>query len=149
MHYHCGNYPDDVVDIDTLRAAAPKTISKTLYAKHIMSLSDAKLRDWFTTQTKLIDDVRVKSQLLALVVDTSPKIAQLRLIGSEKSIAKAKMLLELHIKHQSEMHRISNERSMLSTKLEAEREKLSSGYRVEFPITRDVIGLVVGKARER
>ena len=47
--------------------------------------------------------------------------------------------------HQGEMHRIGNERAQLAQKLEAEKEKLSLGCRLEFPIAREVIGLVVGQ----
>eukprot|EP00966_Prymnesium_polylepis_P268619 6205445-Prymnesium_polylepis.1 len=145
VHFHGGSYPDDVVDISNIRGCSSVTLSKNMYVKHVMPMADPKLRAWFQSNERIVDDVRTKSGLLALVFEQSGKASQLKLIGSDKAISTAKMLLELHIKHQGDMQRIANERQQLATKLESEKEKLSLGCRVEFPITKDVIGLVVGK----
>ncbi|KAL1527303.1 hypothetical protein AB1Y20_015975 [Prymnesium parvum] len=144
VHFLGGGYPDDVVDVATLRACGSGTLNRNMYLKHTMSLKDDDLLSWFQRNSKIVEDVRTKSGLLALLVESS-RPAQLRLIGTEKSIGTAKMLLELHIKHQTEMARFASGRAQLANKLEAEKEKLTHGCRIEFPITRDVLGLVVGK----
>lgn len=56
-----------------------------------------------------------------------------------------KMLLDLHIKHFRDMARIHSEREVLATQLESRRAMRDKGVRVEFPVERDLIGLVVGK----
>ena len=203
VHFHCDGYPDDVVEVSEIRACGGATLSKNLYVKHIMPLNDPKLRAWFQANGRVLDEVRQKSQLLGLLVEPTQRgSAQLKLIGSLKCLQTAKMLLELHIKHQAsrvenfsalapillstlstaalcrssrlpldsltsalehapsllsprahpptalqgEMQRIGNERAQLAQKLESEKEKLSLGCRLEFPIAREVIGLVVGKS---
>ena len=72
-------------------------------------------------------------------------MAQIRILGTEKAIANAKMLIELHGKHVSDMQRVYSEREQLSAKLQQERDRLTTGCRLDFPIERELIGLVVGK----
>ena len=83
------------------------------------------------------------ADLLALTLDASAK--QIKLFGTDKAINVAKMLIDLHAKHQGDIQRRLQEREDLAAKLQAEREKRQSGCRLEFPIVKEVIGLIVGK----
>lgn len=56
-----------------------------------------------------------------------PKHPRIKIIGSEKQIARAKMLLELHGKHVGDMAGLQMERERLAVKLASEREKIESG----------------------
>lgn len=85
-----------------------------------------------------------KSRVISLVVEKN--LAQIRMLGTEKAIANAKMLVELHGKHVGDMHRVHTEREQLSAKLQQERDRLMTGCRLEFPIEKELIGLVVGKS---
>ncbi|KAL3902795.1 MAG: hypothetical protein SGPRY_011922 [Prymnesium sp.] len=147
VHFLGGGYPDDVVDAAVIRACtAPAAAATTnIYVKHVIPLPDNKVRRLFETDPRIFEDVRCKSGIIALNMESTAKSAQLKLIGVAKATTKAKMLLELHIRHQTDKLRIASERALLATKLEAEKEKVMTGARVEFPISRDVIGLVVGK----
>jgi transcription antitermination factor NusA-like protein len=70
---------------------------------------------------------------------------QIKLIGTTKSISMGKMLLELHMKHHGDMARIHSEREVLATRLESRRAMRENGVRVEFPVDKELVGLVVGK----
>ena len=43
------------------------------------------------------------------------------------------------------MHKMQKDREKLTEKLQSARDKLTTGVKLEFPIQRDLIGLVVGK----
>lgn len=146
VSFKAGNYPDDVVELDKIRASTPdvKASAKRLFAKQTVQLVDAKQHAWFLeNETRITADVRKKAGLLSMVID--PRRTTVKLIGVDKSLKVAKMLLELHMKHQGDMQRVHNEREQLATKLQSEREKLLTGVRVEFPVPRSLIGLVIGK----
>ena len=94
-------------------------------------------------EQRVVSDVVSKSKVLAFEVDRD--VHQIKLLGAEKACATAKMLIELHGKHVGDMARVHSEREQLSAKLQHERERLTSSFRLEFPVDKELIGLVVGK----
>ena len=53
--------------------------------------------------------------------------------------------MDLHKNHCSDMERVHSHREKLAEKLESEKAKRETGIRIEFPIDKELIGLVVGK----
>ena len=98
---------------------------------------------WVLNEARVVADVMPKSHLLAMTLDRKAKA--ITLFGSTKAIDVAKMLIDLHAKHQGDIQRRHQEREDLASKLQAKREKEQSGCRLEFPIVKEVIGLIVGK----
>ncbi|EOD37949.1 hypothetical protein EMIHUDRAFT_224951 [Emiliania huxleyi CCMP1516] len=109
-------------------------------------VAPARSRPPFVKQAneqRVVSDVVSKSKVLAFEVDRD--VHQIKLLGAEKACATAKMLIELHGKHVGDMARVHSEREQLSAKLQHERERLISSFRLEFPVDKELIGLVVGK----
>ena len=115
-------------------------------AKQTLKLSDGLLAWWVLNEARVVADVMPKSQLLAMGLDAKAKA--MTLFGTEKAIATAKMLVDIHSKHQGDIQKRLHEREQLASKLQVEREKKlkAQGHRVEFGINKEVIGLVVGKS---
>ena len=143
VHFLCGSFPDEAVEDEKIRPATVCT-AKPMYSKQTVQLPNEKTHAFFLqNEVKVMGDVREKAQLLAATVEKSR--AQIKLIGATKSIAMAKMLLDLHMKNHGDLHRIQNEREQLVTKIEMRRAARENGIRVEFAIAKELIGLVVGK----
>ena len=77
-------------------------------------------------------------------VTVDRKKAQVTLIGAAKQMGNAKMLLELHMKHQGDMARLHSARGLLEDKLQSERTKRDTGVTIEFPVDKELLGLVIG-----
>ena len=145
VHFLCGSFPDEACEEEKIRPATPSANRGMgpLYTKQTVSLSDTKVHAYFVANEALILSVRERAQLLAIHVDK--KSPQLKLIGTAQSIFTGKMLIELHMKHHEEMSRMHSGRELLASKLESEKAKRDTGVRIEFPVEKELIGLVVGK----
>ena len=166
----------DVVEADRIRpVTVPPTRTKQPFVKQVYQLPVASLHSWFLQNEQTIStDISSKSNLISLIVHK--KVPQIMLMGTERAIARSKMLLDLHGKHLGDIQRIHMEReqaraprlgdraqppwgpqpsarahpapalpSQLASKLQSERAKMSTGYRIDFAIEKGLIGLVVGK----
>ena len=65
------------------------------------------------------------------MIATALQVPQILMLGTEKSIATAKMLLELHGKHVGDMQRVHNERELLASKLAV---RASSSHRASSSV---------------
>ena len=146
VHFVCGSFPDEAVDEELIRPATPQSASsKPMYTKQTVPITDPALHAWFLqNEATVMTSVRDKAQLLAITVESQRP--QLKLIGASKSISMAKMLIELHMKHHNDMERIHADREKLAQRLDSEKAKRETGVRIEFPIDKALIGLVVGKS---
>uniref|UniRef100_A0A7S0J573 K Homology domain-containing protein n=1 Tax=Calcidiscus leptoporus TaxID=127549 RepID=A0A7S0J573_9EUKA len=118
--------------------------TKPAFTKHIFPISDPQVLEWFAQhEAKLSHDVCAKSRLVSFTLDR--RSSQVKMLGTEKAIASAKMLVDLHGRHVNDMQRMHTEREQLASKLQSEKDKLTTGHRVQFPIERELIGMVVGK----
>ena len=145
VHFLCGSFPDEAVDEELIRpSTAVGASAKPMYTKQTVPIKDPTLHAWFLqNEATIMTNVREKAQLLAINVEASRP--QLKLIGSSKSISMAKMLIELHMKHHNDMERIHADREKLALRLDTEKAKRETGVRIEFPVDKELIGLVVGK----
>jgi len=143
VHFMCGSFPDEAVDEELIRPASTSG-TKPMYSKATVALPDEHVHAWFLqNDATVVAAVKEKAQLLAVTVEKGRP--QIKLIGSSKSITMGKMLIDLHMKHHGDMARLHSEREVLATKLETKRALRQNGVRVEFPVDRELIGLVVGK----
>ena len=90
-------------------------------AKQTLKLTDGLLAWWVLNEARVVADVMPKSQLLAMSLDAKAKA--MTLFGTEKAIATAKMLVDIHAKHQGDIQKRLHEREQLASKLQVEREK--------------------------
>ena len=138
---------DDIIERERIRPAYSRNSpapAKPPYVQQIMQLKDSKVHSWFLThEERVLSDVISKSKVVAMSID--PKEARVKIIGAEKNIARAKMLLELHGKHVNDMTGLQQERERLAAKLANERERLETGLRLDFHVDKSLVGLVVGK----
>jgi len=144
VHFLCGSFPDEAIEEDNIRPATNTITGKPMYCKQTIPISDRNIHARFLqNEQELVGKMREKAQLLSVVVEkTKP---QLKLIGSQKSIEMAKMLIELQKKHFSELESVHSHREKLAERLETEKSKRETGVRIEFAIDKELIGLVVGK----
>lgn len=143
----CGHFADEAIEQEAIRPAQPvcSSSSKPCYTKTVVSLPNDKSHAWFLqNEPRVASDVRHKAGLLSVVVDKTKPVVSL--IGSAKAMTNAKMLLELHMKHLVDMARLHAEREALTTRLEEEKERRDTCVRIEFPIDKELIGLVIGKS---
>ena len=137
-------FADEAVEEDLIRPATADLAGKAMYTKQTVALPDQKMHAWFLqNEGRVMGDVREKAQLLAVTVDKAKP--HIKLIGSGKAITMGKILLDLHMKHHGDMARIHSQRETLASALETKRAAREHGVRVEFPVSKELIGLVVGK----
>ena len=92
VHFLCGSFPDEAVEEDVVRPATTSHAAKPMYSKATIPLGDAAIHARFLQDEAAITErIREKAQLLSIIVEKSKP--QLKLIGSSKSIAMAKMLV--------------------------------------------------------
>jgi len=111
VHFLCGSFPDEAMDDELIRPATTSAL-KPMYSKQTVQLPNETHAFFLQNEAKIMGDVREKAQLLAVMVEKSR--AQIKLVGSSKSIAMGKMLIGLHVKHHGDMHRIQSEREVRS-----------------------------------
>uniref|UniRef100_A0A7S3GET9 K Homology domain-containing protein n=1 Tax=Palpitomonas bilix TaxID=652834 RepID=A0A7S3GET9_9EUKA len=99
------------------------------------------LRSWLESEPAVLEKVRRDASLVSLSYRKGSIVG----IGKKDKLESAALLLEIHLKHQMELERLRVEKQKLSAKLEEQRKKVESGFRVEFGIERSLIGLAVGK----
>ena len=92
---------DSIVESLRIRPAFSRGVAPASapLAKQTIKLTDGLLAWWVLNETRVVADVMPKSQLLAMTLDANAKA--MTLFGSEKSIATAKMLVDIHAKHQA------------------------------------------------
>lgn len=57
---------------------------------------------------------------------------------------KANLLVEAHLKHQIDLHRLAQRNEELESFLEATQQEMDQGLRVEFPIPESMLGIAIG-----
>ncbi|KAF4707245.1 fragile X mental retardation [Perkinsus olseni] len=93
-----------------------------------------------------LNQVAVKSGLLKITPwadrKTGPSVT---LIGSQRDIHRAKLLLDVHVKHQKEIQGFHEKRQAMLDALSSRREKLESQESASFNIDSDLVGVMIGK----
>jgi polyribonucleotide nucleotidyltransferase len=69
----------------------------------------------------------------------------LLVIGLPDKVKKAKILSELHLKHEAELQILNARKRATEEKLEEERRRVELNYKLEFNVATDLLGLVIGK----
>jgi len=143
----CGSGKEEIVEKERMRPArgAQQQRTKPLFVKQLFPLRDPKMHDWFLQPEgqAALQETCAKARVLTLAVD--PKTPQIRMLGTEKALHMAKILLDLHGRHIETLLAARKTREELASRMSSEQEKLGSGCRLDFPIERELIGLVVGK----
>lgn len=118
--------------------------TKPAYVRQSFPVADPQVFDWFVqSEARLAQDVCAKSGIVAFSLER--RSSQVKMLGTEKAIDKAKMLVDLHGRHMNDMQRMHTEREVLASKLKVEKEKIETGQTLEFSIERELIGLIFGK----
>eukprot|EP00933_Yihiella_yeosuensis_P051639 TRINITY_DN49612_c0_g1_i1.p1 TRINITY_DN49612_c0_g1~~TRINITY_DN49612_c0_g1_i1.p1 ORF type:complete len:557 (+),score=132.19 TRINITY_DN49612_c0_g1_i1:185-1855(+) len=143
---------EQIVEKDMLRPIT--TQSSGLPTEHLKQETfklPPNLSSWVETEDALgcFSHIEDQSGLVHLSVDSS--MPALKLLGDSKAIQRAKMLLEVHTKHQGQIQNFQDVRERRLKALEDKRNRIEgSGYKhsVEFSVDSSFIPRIIGKGGE-
>lgn len=107
------------------------------------------LHTWMTTSDAVGCFGHIEEQ--TGLVHVQVQKGNLRLVGDAKAVMKAKLLLEVHVKHQSQIHSFQDVREKRLKALEVKRSRIEgSGYKhsIEIYIDASFIPRIIGKGGE-
>jgi transcription antitermination factor NusA-like protein len=134
---------DEIVELVYLRPSTGLPERKLSFEKHDVPVK-ANLKSWIQHAANL-DGVKTKSGAWALSVkNPKAKNLSLTLLGTKTSAETAMMLLQLHSKHQDQLHSLEVEASKLQEEKEARQEQYGNSVHDSFQVDRELIGAIVG-----
>jgi len=138
-----------IVEKSMLRPLAPSTgLEADQLSQEIFKLSQP-LQGWANTSDAAgcLGHIEDQAGLVTVCVQRT----DLKLIGNEKAIARAKMLLEVHTKHQSQIISFQDMREKRLLALENKRNRIEgTGFKhsIEVRIEPNFVSRVIGKGGE-
>jgi len=134
---------DEIVELVHLRPSTGLPERKLSFEKHDIPVK-ANLKTWIQ-QASNLDGVKSQSGAWALSVkNPRAKNVSLTLLGTKTSAETAKMLLQLHSKHQDQLHSLEAEATKLQEEKEARQEQYGNSVHDSFQVNRELIGAIVG-----
>lgn len=142
---------DQIVEKEKLRPVAARTgLSAECLHQETFQLPNG-LQSWMSTEDGLgcFSHIQDQSGLVTILVQ-SGKLT-LKLLGDKKATQRAKLLLEVHIKHQSQIQNFQDVREKRLKALENKRNRIEgSGFKhsCEFSVDASFIPRIIGKGGE-
>lgn len=143
--------PEAIVEKDQLR---PVTVHQGLGSeclKQEIFKLQASLQSWVTTDDAVGCFAHIEDQSGLVHIQVLPAKPTLKLVGDPKAIARAKMLLEVHLKHQAQIQNFQDVREKRLKALETKRNRIEgAGYKhsVEIQVDPSFIARIIGKGGE-
>jgi len=111
---------------------------------------DPELHKWVLSPDAVgcFEHVINKSGVTNVACDSSSKAPCVVLLGDARATHRAKLLMEVHFKHQKEIQRFHDRREDKLKVLEQRKQAFAQAFREEFTIDEDCVGLVIGKNGE-
>jgi hypothetical protein len=111
---------------------------------------DPELHKWVMSPDAVgcFEHVINKSGVTNVACDSSGKAPVVVLLGDARATHRAKLLMEVHFKHQKEIQRFHDRREDKLKVLEQRKQAFAQAFREEFVIDEDCVGLVIGKSGE-
>jgi hypothetical protein len=134
---------DEIVELMHLRPSTGLPERKLSFEKHDIPVK-ANLKTWIQ-QASNLDGVKNQSGAWALSVkNPKAKKMSLTLLGTKTSAETAFMLLQLHSKHQDQLHSLEVEAAKLQEEKEARQEQYGNSVHDSFKVEDELIGAIVG-----
>lgn len=142
---------DQIVEKEKLRpVASSQGLTAETLSEETFSVPNG-LQSWMTTEdgTGCFSHIQGQAGLVAILVQPSQMV--LKLVGDKKATQRAKLLLEVHIKHQSQIQNFQDVREKRLKALENKRNRIEgSGFKhsCEFQVDGSFIPRIIGKGGE-
>mmetsp|Transcript_86521 Transcript_86521/g.231943 ORF Transcript_86521/g.231943 Transcript_86521/m.231943 type:complete len:573 (-) Transcript_86521:33-1751(-) len=106
------------------------------------------LRDWVTTDDArgCLTQVQTKSGVLLISIEGKGDERFVRFVGGATEIARAKLLLDVHFKHQSHVQQFYVTREKRLKVIEQRKARVRDSVVEEFVIDESLVGMVIGRA---
>eukprot|EP00658_Telonema_sp_P-2_P000929 TRINITY_DN1033_c0_g1_i1.p1 TRINITY_DN1033_c0_g1~~TRINITY_DN1033_c0_g1_i1.p1 ORF type:complete len:504 (+),score=151.74 TRINITY_DN1033_c0_g1_i1:46-1512(+) len=133
---------DDIVEVAHIRPWGALPTQPLHFEKHDIHVP-ANLKAWVEVESN-IDGLKNSCGAWGLSVVKAGKNVKLTLLGENTAAGTAKMLLQLHAKHQDGLRNLENEASKLQIEKEKRQEQFGNSKTVTFDVDEQLIGFVVG-----
>mmetsp|Transcript_48642 Transcript_48642/g.113559 ORF Transcript_48642/g.113559 Transcript_48642/m.113559 type:complete len:548 (-) Transcript_48642:68-1711(-) len=142
---------DQIVEKEKLRpVAVAHALTADSLCQENFKLPDS-LGSWMSTEDGVGCFSHIQDQAgLVAILSQSSKM-QLKLVGDKKATQRAKLLLEVHIKHQAQIQNFQDVREKRLKALESKRNRIEgSGFKhsCEFQVDGSFIPRIIGKGGE-
>ena len=133
---------DEVVELETLRPPNPNPVfsAESLVTATVPFVP--QLLAFVQTPESFVGIVNA-TKVVCIVPDVQAGL--LRVVGSADAVKKAKSLLELLLRHETEISKLRAKTSAVAQKVQEERAKYNQSFQIEFPVPKHLMGLIVGK----
>jgi len=137
-----------IVEKSKLRPVSPHQAAMSA-AKDIFKLPST-LHSWILTSDASGCLSHIEEQSNAVLIKDPRDPSEVHLVGDEKSRVTARMLLELHVKHQAQIQKFSDVRDNRLKALESRRNRLEGGskHSLEVKIKPDFVKRIIGRGGE-
>ncbi|CAE8713427.1 unnamed protein product [Polarella glacialis] len=146
-----GAEAEAIVEKDQLRpVTAHQGLAVESMTQEIFKLPPS-LQSWVTTDDAIGCFSHIEDQSGLIHMQVLPAKPTLKLIGDPKALVRAKMLLEVHVKHQAQIQNFQDVREKRLKALETKRNRIEgSGYKhsVEIQVDASFIPRIIGKGGE-
>ena len=137
---------DMIVEKDSLRPVCTQPTLDLSRVDRCAVPIDSQLHAWLQSDdaASVFGNIKDRSGL----VHVGPCGEVVTMIGDAVAVRRGRMLLEVHVKHQKELLSFQDRRDKKLKALDEQRQRYASQVHVEFSVSADVIGLVIGKGGE-
>jgi hypothetical protein len=145
-----GRQQDQIFEREALRPVSNASpLNPTAYEREIVQV-DQELHKWVQSQDAqgCFDQVLNKSNVSHVTCDSSRATPVVVLLGDAKQTHRARLLLEVHFKHQKEIQRFHDRREEKLRQIEQKKALHALSYREEFTVDEEIVGLVIGAKGE-
>jgi len=146
-----GNSSESIREKEQLRPLSPATSVAAEDLKQEMFKLPMQLYSWVSLPDAAGCFGHIEEQSGVLHVGVAPQKGHLRIVGNLKAIQRAKLLLDVHVRHQSQIKDFQDRREKRLKILEEKRNRLegtSFKHSTEFQIDPSFVARVIGKSGE-
>mmetsp|Transcript_45695 Transcript_45695/g.99188 ORF Transcript_45695/g.99188 Transcript_45695/m.99188 type:complete len:567 (-) Transcript_45695:35-1735(-) len=137
-----------VLDRESLRPVSTETSLLPTSIRQELLEVEVVLRDWVTTDDAkgCLTQVQAKSGVLLISIEGKGHERFVRFVGGATEIARAKLLLDVHFKHQSHVQQFYVTREKRLKVIEQRKARVRDSVVEEFVIDESLVGMVIGRA---
>lgn len=137
---------DMIVEKDSLRTVSTQPTLDLSRVDRCAVPIDTLLQGWINTEDAagVFGNIKERSGLIHI----GPSGKGVTMVGDAVAVRRGRMLLEVHVKHQKELVSFQDRRDKKLRALDEQRQRYANQVHVEFSVSVDVIGLVIGKGGE-
>jgi hypothetical protein len=145
-----GRQQDMILEKDALRpVSVAKPLNLTAFERVLVPV-EPELHKWVQSQDAggCFEQVLNKALVSHVACDSSGAAPVVVVLGETRAAHRAKLLMEVHFKHQKEIQRFHDRREDKLREIEKKKQLYALSYREEFTVDDDIVGLVIGAKGE-